>query len=107
MRWADITVTAADRPIDATVEKVAAALRARAASAARGGAMSAERRVRVALGARSYDVIVGAGLVARAGELLAPVLAGRRAAVVTDDNVAPLYLAPLRASLEAAGVRGL
>ena len=65
--------------------------------------MSAGRRVRVALGARSYDVIVGAGLVARAGELLAPVLSGRRAAVVTDDNVAPRYLAPLRASLEAAG----
>ena len=65
--------------------------------------MSAGRRVRVALGARSYDVIVGAGLAARAGALLAPVLSGRRAAVVTDDNVAPLYLALVRASLEAAG----
>ena len=64
---------------------------------------AAERTVRVDLGARSYDVVIGPGLIARAGPLLAPVLRGRRAAVVSDDTVAPLYLAPLRASLETAG----
>ncbi len=65
--------------------------------------MSAERTVRVELGARSYDVIIGAGLIDRAGPLLAPVLAGRRAAVVSDTEVAPLYLERLRTSLAAAG----
>lgn len=65
--------------------------------------MTAERTVRVALGARSYDVVAGPGLIDRAGAYLAAALEGRRAAAVSDANVAPLYLDRLRASLEAAG----
>ena len=55
--------------------------------------------VRVDLGARSYDVRVGAGLLARAGALLAPHLRRPRVAVVTDETVAALHLGPLRAAL--------
>jgi 3-dehydroquinate synthase len=61
-------------------------------------------RVAVDLGARSYDIVVGEGLVARTGALLAPLLPQRRVGIVTDTNVAPPYLAPLLASLEAAGI---
>ena len=61
--------------------------------------------VNVALGSRSYDIHVGRGLLARAGELFAPILKQRRVFIVTDSTVAPLYLAPLTASLKAAGIR--
>ena len=61
--------------------------------------------VTVALGERAYDIHVGRGLLARAGELCAPVLKQRRVFIVTDSNVAPLYLAPLTNSLKAAGIR--
>lgn len=43
--------------------------------------------VPVALGARSYDVIIEAGLLERAVELLAPYARGGRLVVVTDGNV--------------------
>jgi len=61
--------------------------------------------VRVELGARSYDIRIGPGLLAQAGALLRPVLAAPRVVVVTDETVAGLYLAPLRAALDAAGLR--
>ena len=59
----------------------------------------------VDLGERSYDIVVGLGLIQDAGTHIAPVLARPRAVVITDENVAPHYLAPLCASLEAAGVQ--
>jgi 3-dehydroquinate synthase len=59
-----------------------------------------ERRVRVGLGARSYDVVIGSGLLGRAGALLAPLLdAQRRVVVVADATVATLHLDRLRAGL--------
>ena len=60
-------------------------------------------RIPVALGDRSYDVLIEAGLLARAGEYLAPLSRGRRMAIVTDSNVTG-HLATLQASLAAAGV---
>ncbi|MCZ8333457.1 MAG: 3-dehydroquinate synthase [Rhodobacteraceae bacterium] len=60
--------------------------------------------VPVALGARSYEVRVGPGLIDRAGAEIAPLLARRRAAVVTDDAVAALHLPRLVAALEAEGI---
>ena len=58
----------------------------------------------VALGDRSYDVVVEAGLLGRAGTWLAPLARGRTMAIVTDENLAP-HLATLQASLAASGVR--
>jgi 3-dehydroquinate synthase len=60
-------------------------------------------RIPVALGDRSYDVLIETGLVGRAGESLAPLSRGRRMAIVTDANVTD-HLATLQASLTAAGV---
>jgi 3-dehydroquinate synthase len=62
-------------------------------------------RVAVVLGRRSYEILVGGGLIARAGSLIAPQLQERRALIVTDATVARLYLEELAHSLEAAGIR--
>jgi 3-dehydroquinate synthase len=55
----------------------------------------------VALGARSYPIHVGAGVLARTGDLLAG-LPSRRAVVVTNATVARHWLGALRASLASA-----
>lgn len=58
----------------------------------------------VALPGREYDIIIEKGLLARVGELCRAVLPkARRLAVVTDSNVAPLYLERVKCSLEQAG----
>ena len=59
--------------------------------------------VRVELGPRSYDVLVGADLLREAGHLLAPVLPGRSTIVVTDRVVAELYLDSTLGALRDAG----
>ena len=59
--------------------------------------------IRVALGARSYDIRIESGLLARAGEVLAPLAKGRPMPIVADANVAP-HLETLRAALAAAGI---
>ena len=52
---------------------------------------------------RVYDIIIDKGLLDRAGELAAEVKKPCRAAILTDSNVAPLYLSRLEASLAGAG----
>jgi len=66
--------------------------------------MSAVETLRVELGARSYDILVGSALLPRAGELIAPVIRQKRAIIVSDENVARLHLASLRAGLDKAGI---
>lgn len=58
--------------------------------------------VAVRLGTRSYDIHVGPGLIAQAGELLGPVRGV--VPVVTDTNVAALHLDPLLESLRKSGL---
>ncbi len=60
--------------------------------------------VPVELGARSYDIKIGGGLITRAGELAAPVLRQKRAIVITDTHVARLHLDALLQSLRGAGI---
>jgi len=60
--------------------------------------------VTVGLGERSYDILIGSGLIASAGAEIAARLPGIRAAIVTDENVASAWLAPLKSSLSAAGI---
>jgi len=57
----------------------------------------------VDLGDRSYPIHIGAGLLSQA-DLILPHLAQKRAMIVTNTTVAPLYLAQLTATLEAGGV---
>ena len=61
-------------------------------------------RVHVDLGPRSYEVLIGAGLIDRAGVEIAPFLARKRVAIVTDTQVAPLHLARLEAAFAASGI---
>lgn len=60
--------------------------------------------VHVPLGARSYNVEIAPGLLARAGERIAPHLSRGRVAVVTDRTVGGLYLEKLRAGLSQDGI---
>ena len=55
--------------------------------------------VHVDLGARSYDVRIGTGLIERAGQAIAPLLKRPRVAVLTDETVGALHLDALRAGL--------
>jgi 3-dehydroquinate synthase len=66
--------------------------------------VSTHESLRVELGARSYDIVVGAGLLAEAGALIAPVVKQKRAIIVTDENVAKLHLATLQGGLDKAAI---
>lgn len=61
------------------------------------------RTLNVSLGDRSYPIHIGQGLLAQ-GELIASQLPQKRAAVVTNDTIAPLYLEALAQALGAQGV---
>jgi len=58
----------------------------------------------VPLGERAYDIHIGAGLLERAGALIAPFLRRPRLAILTEERVAALHLATLEAGLAAAGI---
>ena len=60
--------------------------------------------VPVALPGRAYDVAIGPGLLADAGTRIATLGGRRHVAILTDDTVASLHLAALRASLSGAGL---
>ena len=62
-------------------------------------------RVAVGLGDRSYDVLIGPGVLAGAGGRIAALVPGASCAVVTDRHVAAHHLETLQASLDAAGLR--
>ena len=55
------------------------------------------------LGARGYDIHIGAGLIAAADDLLADCLGTGTVFIVTDDIVASHYLAPLQDALGRLG----
>ena len=91
---ADLTVDCVDDGPDRTTGIVLGAL-----------ARSRDLRlVRVPLSERAYDVVIGEGLLARAGALLGRVLPQRRVVVVTDESVAALHLPVLMASFAQSGI---
>ncbi|MGK7867308.1 3-dehydroquinate synthase [Falsiroseomonas sp. E2-1-a20] len=94
---ASVIVDCTDEPPETTTRRVMEAL----------AGYRAPARLPVRLAERSYDILVGEGLLTRAGSLMAPVLPARRVVVVTDQSVAPLHLPSLRAGLESAGVEVL
>ena len=61
-------------------------------------------RVRVDLGSRGYDILIGANLLARAGEWLQPVIKQPRVYVLSDETVWQLHGETLKAGLAKAGV---
>jgi len=60
--------------------------------------------IKVELGARSYDILIGRGLINDTGAELQRRLPGARVAIVTDETVARLHLNMLKASLRAKGI---
>lgn len=58
----------------------------------------------VGLGARAYDIVIGENVLVEAGRFLKPILPGERVVIVTDSNVAPLYLETVTNSLNQEGV---
>ena len=61
------------------------------------------RIVRVPLGARSYQILVGRALLKELGARCASLKLGQRCALITDTHVAPLYAAAAERSLRKAG----
>jgi 3-dehydroquinate synthase len=65
---------------------------------------AAAERLRVELGERGYDILIGRGLIAEAARHMVPLMQRKQAVIVTDETVARMHLAPLEAGLEAAGI---
>ncbi|MGD9540771.1 3-dehydroquinate synthase [Methylocystis sp.] len=72
---------------------------------AEGEESARQETVKVALGGRSYDIIIGDGLLQRAGDHIAGIAPGTACAVITDENVARLHLPTVEQSLKKAGLR--
>ena len=61
--------------------------------------------VRVNLGVKAYDIVIGQGILPQAGEVLSVLLPSKKICIVTDEIVAKLYLVKLMKSLEEAGLK--
>jgi shikimate kinase/3-dehydroquinate synthase len=122
---ADITVISRDGPQDLAVEEAIEGLefylrfspdppplaspRRSADSCGQPGtgpqAFASQARVGVELGARSYAILIGAGLIAEAGNHIRRLAPRAACAIVTDENVANLHLPALEHALDEALVR--
>jgi 3-dehydroquinate synthase len=60
--------------------------------------------VKVALGERTYDIVIGRGQIATLGMRAGALKPAAKAAIVTDDTVAVLYLDAAEAALAAGGI---
>ncbi len=61
--------------------------------------------VHVPLPGRAYDIVIGPGLLASAGQRIAALAPGAACGIVTDATVGEIHAPVLRASLDAAGIR--
>jgi len=66
--------------------------------------MDTIEKLRVELGDRAYEILVGPRLLERAGKEISPLLRRRQVVIVSDETVAGHYLAVLRDSLSDAGI---
>ena len=92
---ADIVVDCVDDLPDQTTRRVASAL----------AEYKPPRRLAVRNSSAAYEVLVGDGLLHRAGALLAPVLPQKRVVVVSDTTVTALHGAALMEGLAATGFK--
>src|SRR4029077_15794347 len=60
--------------------------------------------VNVALAARSYDIVIGRGVVGSLGARIKALRPGAKVGIVTDATVAKLHLARVDKALSAAGI---
>jgi len=61
------------------------------------------QRVRVSLGERSYNILIGPGTLAEIGDHCRRLGLGKRCVVITDRHVGPLYAKPVEHHLQQAG----
>ena len=59
--------------------------------------------VKVALGERAYDIVIGRGLLADLGERIKALRPGARAAIVTDETVGKIHLGAAETALKSSG----
>ena len=60
-------------------------------------------KVTVDLSERSYEILIGKNLLKSAGELVAPAVRGRKQILVTDANIARVWLPTFRKAMAAQG----
>jgi 3-dehydroquinate synthase len=63
------------------------------------------KSLEVQTGGQRYEVLIGHGLLGRAGELVRHRITGERCALIADAKVVPLFAETINASLGAAGFR--
>lgn len=92
---ADIIVQCGDDNVDNSTSRVIEAL-----------ALSRRpRHLPIPLARNPYEIVIGTGLIDRAGALLASVLPQKRVIVISDATVAELYLPQLLESLDDSGIQ--
>lgn len=91
---ADIIIDGSEDPPHVTTANVAQAIQA----------YQPPRRVDIQLSTSRYEVLIGDGLIAKAGALLNDLLPQKRCFIVTDAHVAKLHLASLTTSLNQFGI---
>ena len=109
---ADLTVESRDEPHDVIVSEILSKLaafpggtgKAKGNTMQDGRSLDKLRTVSVSLAERSYDVLIGAGLLPHAGRLIAERVGAVKCGVVTDENVARHHLEALEESLKAHGL---
>jgi shikimate kinase / 3-dehydroquinate synthase len=102
---ADFTIESLDGSHDAVVDTILRRLDVTPGKDVEASPPPARRRVEVPLGARAYSILIGPGVLDEAGAEIARIAPRVNCAVVTDAQVAPLYLDRLAASLDRAGLR--
>ncbi len=65
--------------------------------------MGSIQSLRVELGERSYEIVIGGGLLSRAGEFLLPLHVGNHGVIITDSTVEGRYAQPVQQALAQAG----
>lgn len=100
---ADHTVISKDGPHEVVIEDILSVLENRF-GIAQPRLKPAPATLKVGLGNRSYDIVIGDQLLQSAGARIAALFPKSNCAIVTDENVAKIHLPALQASLNAAGI---
>src|ERR1700730_17090497 len=118
---ADVTVDSKDGPHDLAIEDIITGLESLfrlppalppkgqqgsvSSFGARKQPLPEPAQVRVALGARSYAILIGPGLIRQMGDHIRRLAPGAGCAIVTDENIARLHLPALEHTLNDASIR--
>ena len=106
---ADLSVQSRDVPHEIIVDELLLALEQTLLRNTTGLAQCADAGLRatvhVGLGDRAYRIEIGPQLIDQAGTQIQAVLPQAACMIITDENIAPLHLPRLQASLAEAGLR--